>query len=151
MVMTRLAIKDRTFIRNNPEKVVQAVIGLDFNALYLWAQSMPTPTGHFDYWVSNEHKGFQKVVSSKSISIEWLEQEALKCACFIQHLGAVRSELKEEFMQDVYPKWFVTNKGDKRTPGLLKVEWKRTSMCCLAAKTYIGIGDQEDGQKISSK
>uniref|UniRef100_A0A915JXB8 Uncharacterized protein n=1 Tax=Romanomermis culicivorax TaxID=13658 RepID=A0A915JXB8_ROMCU len=66
MVMTRIAIKDKTFIGNNPEKPVMAIIGLDFNALYLWAQSMPTPTGFFDHWVLNGNR-FQKVFRSSNI------------------------------------------------------------------------------------
>uniref|UniRef100_A0A915L7Y0 Uncharacterized protein n=1 Tax=Romanomermis culicivorax TaxID=13658 RepID=A0A915L7Y0_ROMCU len=57
-------------------------------------------------------------------------------------LDALKPELRQEFMDNDYAKWFMTNAEDKQTPGLLKVEWKGTSMCCLSAKTYISI-DQE--------
>uniref|UniRef100_A0A915KEB4 Uncharacterized protein n=1 Tax=Romanomermis culicivorax TaxID=13658 RepID=A0A915KEB4_ROMCU len=64
-------------------------------------------------------------------------------------LDAVKPELKDKFIKEIYPKWFVINKEDKRTPGLLKIEWQGTAMCCLAAKTYIGIGEGET--KVSCK
>uniref|UniRef100_A0A915JQT5 Uncharacterized protein n=1 Tax=Romanomermis culicivorax TaxID=13658 RepID=A0A915JQT5_ROMCU len=44
------------------------------NALYLWAQSMETQTGHFDYWIPTGHGTFKKSIPSKLISIEWLER-----------------------------------------------------------------------------
>uniref|UniRef100_A0A915I2C6 Uncharacterized protein n=1 Tax=Romanomermis culicivorax TaxID=13658 RepID=A0A915I2C6_ROMCU len=58
-------------------------------------------------------------------------------------LDIVKPHLKAEFLNNVYPKWFVTSPQQKRTPGLLKVEWSGTAMCCLWAKTYIGIGEGE--------
>uniref|UniRef100_A0A915JKU1 Uncharacterized protein n=1 Tax=Romanomermis culicivorax TaxID=13658 RepID=A0A915JKU1_ROMCU len=58
-------------------------------------------------------------------------------------LDAVKPECKEEFMEKIYPKWFVKRKEDKQMPGMLKVEWQGTAMCCLAAKTYTGIGENE--------
>lgn len=88
MVMSRLAIKDETYIRNNVQKPVKTIIGLDFNALYLWAQSQDTPTGYFDFWTFIEKKTkFQKLKRSKPISVEWLEYESLKTGKYIQHQG----------------------------------------------------------------
>jgi len=35
-------------------------------------------------------------------------------------LDIVKPDLKQEFMEQIYPKWFVTSKETNRTPGLLK-------------------------------
>jgi hypothetical protein len=66
-------------------------------------------------------------------------------------LDIVKPELKQEFLENVYPKWFVTSKETKRTPGLLKKEYEGTAMCCLAAKTYIGVNDLSGENKVSCK
>jgi len=62
----------------------------------------------------------------------------------------VKPELKHEF-DEIYPTWFVTSTATKRTPGLLKEEYRGTSMCCLAAKTYMAVDEVRGYNKISSK
>uniref|UniRef100_A0A915JNE6 Uncharacterized protein n=1 Tax=Romanomermis culicivorax TaxID=13658 RepID=A0A915JNE6_ROMCU len=43
------------------------------------------------------------------------------------------------------------SKDTKRTPGLLKVEYEGTAICCLAAKTYMAVDKVTGQQKVSSK
>lgn len=70
IIFNRYAKTGETFIRNNPEKPCQNIIGYDANALYLWAldQSMPT--------------GFLGEVRDKYMSayywMEWITSESGK-------------------------------------------------------------------------
>lgn len=45
--INRYAKTGETFIRNNPEKPCQNIIGYDANALYLWALDQSMPTGPY--------------------------------------------------------------------------------------------------------
>ena len=92
MVMTRLAIKDQTYIHKNAKKPVKTVIGLDFNALYLWAQPQDTPTGYYYKWILQSDERFKKVTSSSPISIKWLDYQSEKIGYFIQHNGNAKEK-----------------------------------------------------------
>ena len=90
----------------------------------------------------------------------------------------VKTDLVEEFYNDVYANWFPSEccdehhsdfvqamtshrlwvrprcceerfQWDKRTPGLFKVEWQGKGMVSLCSKTYYCTGPDED--KLSSK
>jgi len=50
IIFKRYAEADKSFIRQNPEKMCQNVIGYDANALYLWALSQPMPVGLYTHW-----------------------------------------------------------------------------------------------------
>lgn len=47
IIFNRYAKTGETFIRNNPEKPCQNIIGYDANALYLWALDQSMPTGPY--------------------------------------------------------------------------------------------------------
>ena len=50
IIFKRYAEADKTYIRNNPKKICQKVVGYDANALYLWALSQPMPVGLYTHW-----------------------------------------------------------------------------------------------------
>ena len=50
IIFTRYAEGNKSFIRQNPEKMCQKVVGYDANALYLWALSQPMPVGLYTHW-----------------------------------------------------------------------------------------------------
>ena len=61
----------------------------------------------------------------------------------------IKPELKAEY-ESIKHKYFVIDEEkDRRTPGLLKVEFVGTEMICLTSKTYCVRGETED--KSSSK
>jgi hypothetical protein len=93
MVMTRLAVKDKTFIRANGTKLTAIVRGYDANALYLWAQSMPMPSGYYDYWVYDaERDQFVKRRKSKPEAVDWLESVSWSSNVPIRHAGNDREK-----------------------------------------------------------
>ena len=50
IIFKRYAEADKTYIRNNPDKLCQNIIGYDANALYLWALAQPMPVGLYTHW-----------------------------------------------------------------------------------------------------
>ena len=50
IIFKRYAEGNKSFIRQNPEKMCQNIIGYDANALYLWALSQPLPVGLYTHW-----------------------------------------------------------------------------------------------------
>jgi len=65
--------KDKTYIRNNPQKPVQCIAGYDANALYLWALSQDMPTEY--PIIKKKETGFQSETLNKygHQAREWLE------------------------------------------------------------------------------
>ena len=50
IIFKRYAEAEKSFIRQNPEKMCQNIVGYDANALYLWALSQPMPVGLYTHW-----------------------------------------------------------------------------------------------------
>lgn len=85
IIFNRYAKTGETFIRNNPEKPCQNIIGYDANALYLWALDESMPTG--PYIRRRADTGFRGEVIDKYMSAycwrKWITSESGKQ---IQHM-----------------------------------------------------------------
>lgn len=79
-MFNRYAKTGETFIRNNPEKPCQNIIGYDANALYLWALDQSMPTG--PHIRRRADTGFLGEVRDKYMSayywMEWITSESGK-------------------------------------------------------------------------
>ena len=76
IIFHRHAEVNKTFVRNNPEKPVQKIVGYDANALYLWALSQPMPVGLYTTWTLS--KGKLEPNKSWRKADEWLAWEGHK-------------------------------------------------------------------------
>ena len=72
LTFTRYHEKNKTFLRNDPGKVCKKIMGLDCNALYLWAIEQDMPTGPFI--IRRQENNFASEEQPRWIGeSEWLE------------------------------------------------------------------------------
>jgi len=76
IIFHRYAEVNKTFVRDNPEKPVQKIVGYDANSLYLWALTQPMPVGLYTTWTLSEGK--LKPKKSWREADEWLAWEGHK-------------------------------------------------------------------------
>ena len=82
-VFTRYNKSGETLIRQSPEKVCQSIIGLDANALYLWAFDQEMPTGSF---IRRHSPNFLPVVRDRYRTMfHWMDWLAEKRGIQIMH------------------------------------------------------------------
>lgn len=86
IIFHRYHEKGKTYIRNNPTKPVQAVVGYDANSLYLGCVSQQKmPTEHpIIRRIENDFRA-EHIDKFGQISREWLEFESFKRQCQIRH------------------------------------------------------------------
>lgn len=102
IIFNRYAKTGETFIRNNPEKPCQNIIGYDANALYLWALDQSMPAG--PYIRRRADTGFCGEVRDKYMSAYyWMEWIAPESGKQIQHkLNSGREKRVGPFPVDGY-------------------------------------------------
>ena len=81
----------KTYIRQHlygsDAKPTKTILGLDANALYLWAFGQPMPTGPF---ILRQGPDFTQTTSSKpysAVALEWLRHMTETTGCYIAHAG----------------------------------------------------------------
>ena len=77
IIFQRYHERDKTFIRQNENKICKKIIGYDANALYLWALKQKMPTGAFT--IRKEEEGFRLIKRDRYLKafyyLEWLRNE----------------------------------------------------------------------------
>ena len=95
IIFHRHAEVNKTFVRNNPEKPVQKIVGYDANALYLWALSQPMPVGLYTTWTLS--KGKLEPNKSWRKADEWLAWEGHKSNVVLRtHLNNTEKRLGDK-------------------------------------------------------
>ena len=84
IIYKRKASANETYIRNNTNKPVKQILGLDANSLYCWSLSQDMPTGPFV--VRREHTGFKPERETKYIAMfNWLDWIAKTENKYVKH------------------------------------------------------------------
>ena len=85
LIFHRLHKKDETFIRHNPTKPTQSVLGYDANALYLSCLMQNMPTEHPIIRRREHNFNPEYIDKFGKQAREWLEWEAYNSGCKIRH------------------------------------------------------------------